>query len=148
MQKELAASCSLKSPWHVIQPCGRSLLPASLPQYRVIFAGLVYEHFVIYGMILAEVKMARGKVAQVIDGDTIRLKGGETVRIANLDAPELSQKGGQAAKRKLQKLLPRGKGVGLSGVLRQSYDRKVRKVTIKGQSINKLLTKPQPRKRK
>ena len=41
--------------------------------------------------------MPRGKVKRVIDGDTFELRSGERVRIAGLNAPELTEKGGQAA---------------------------------------------------
>lgn len=85
--------------------------------------------------------MPVGKIKQVIDGDTIRLAGGEKVRIAGLDAPELGEKGGQAAKKRLQQLLPKGQRVGLSKPLAKSYDRPVRRVTVKGKSINKLIGK-------
>lgn len=89
--------------------------------------------------------MPVGKVKQVVDGDTIVLAGGEQVRIANLDAPELAEKGGQAAKKRLQQILPRGRRVGLSKPLAKSYGRSVRKVTVKGKSINKLVAKPPKR---
>jgi endonuclease YncB( thermonuclease family) len=83
--------------------------------------------------------MPTGKIKQVIDGDTVVLQGGEHVRITNLDAPELNQPGGQAAKKQLQKLLPKGQIVGLSEVLAKSYDRSVRKVTVKGEPLEKIV---------
>ena len=86
--------------------------------------------------------MSVGKAKRVIDGDTFVLAGGEHVRIANLDAPELGEKGGQAAKKRLQHILPKGQQVGLSKPVARSYDRAVRKVTVKGKPINKLVTKP------
>ena len=86
--------------------------------------------------------MPVGKVKRVIDGDTFVLAEGERVRIANLDAPELSEKGGQAAKKRLQQVLPKGSASWLSKPLAKSYDRTVRKVTVKGKPINKLLAKP------
>ena len=86
--------------------------------------------------------MPVGKVKQVIDGDTFVLAGGERVRIANLVAPELGKNGGQAAKRRLKQVLPKGQQVGLSKPLAKSYGRIVRKVTVKGKPINKLVTKP------
>lgn len=86
--------------------------------------------------------MPVGKVKQVIDGDTFDLAGGEQVRIANLDAPELGEKGGQAAKKRLQQVLPKGQQVGLSKPLAKSYGRTVRKVTVKSKPVNKLVTKP------
>ena len=47
--------------------------------------------------------MPVAKVKKVIDGDTIVIKNNTTIRIANLDAPELEAPGGKTAKRKLQK---------------------------------------------
>lgn len=86
--------------------------------------------------------MPVGKVKRVVDGDTVVLAGGERVRIANLDAPELGKKGGQAAKKRLQQVLPKGQQVGLSKPLAKSYDRAVREVTVKGKPVNKLVAKP------
>ena len=86
--------------------------------------------------------MPAGKAKRVIDGDTFVLAEGEKVRIAELDTPELGEKGGQAAKKRLQQILPKGQQVGLSKPVARSYDRTVRKVTVKGKPINKLLAKP------
>lgn len=85
--------------------------------------------------------MPVAKVKKVIDGDTIEIKDGTRVRIANLDTPELGASGGQAAKRKLQKILPRGTQVGMSDEQAKSYGRSVRKVTLKGKPITKLMKK-------
>ncbi len=90
--------------------------------------------------------MPRGKVKKVIDGDTFVLKGGEYVRIADLDAPELNEPGGQAAKKRVQKVLPRGQDVGLSLVVAKSYGRNVRRVTLKGKPVTKLVKAPPKRK--
>lgn len=46
--------------------------------------------------------MPRGKAKRVIDGDAFQFKGDGYVRIVGLDAPELHQKGGLVAKRRLQ----------------------------------------------
>jgi len=86
--------------------------------------------------------MATGKVKRVADGDTFVLCSGEKVRIANLDAPELNQPGGPAAKKRLQKALPRGQRIGLSKVLAKSYDRNVRKVTVNGKPVEKIVKPP------
>ena len=83
--------------------------------------------------------MPVAKVKKVIDGDTIKIKDGTTVRIANLDAPELEAPGGKAAKQKLQKLLPRGTQIGISAEKAKSYGRSVRKVTLEGKPITKLM---------
>lgn len=93
--------------------------------------------------------MPRGKVKRVIDGDTFELRSGERVRIAGLNAPELSEKDGQAAKRRLQEKMRRGTTVGLSVPLAKSYGRSVRRVKVKGVYINKLVAKPtKPSKRR
>ena len=89
--------------------------------------------------------MPRGKVKRVIDGDTFELRSGESVRIAGLNTPELDERGGQQAKRRLQIKIPRGTEVGLSKPLAKSYGRVVRKVTVEGRDITKLVGTPAPR---
>jgi endonuclease YncB( thermonuclease family) len=90
--------------------------------------------------------MPVGKVKQVIDGDTFVLAGGERVRIAGLDTPELGKRGGQAAKRRLQQVLSKRRRVGLSKPLAKSYGRTVRRVTVKGKPVNNLVSKPLKRR--
>ena len=63
------------------------------------------------------------------------------MRIHEVDTPELGEKGRQAAKKRLQQVLPKGQQVGLSEVLTKSYGRTVRRVTVKGKPINKLVAK-------
>ena len=41
----------------------------------------------------------------VIDGDTFRLSNGETVRLIGIDAPELSQPGGEESRQYLARLI-------------------------------------------
>ena len=41
----------------------------------------------------------------VIDGDTIRLDTGETVRLIGIDAPELSQPGGELSRQYLAQMI-------------------------------------------
>jgi len=91
--------------------------------------------------------MPRGKVKRVINGDTFQLKGGEYVRIAGLDAAELHQKGGLAAKRRLQSKMPQDTQVGLSMPVAKSYGRLVRKVTINQKNVIKLVAKPKSQRR-
>ncbi len=83
--------------------------------------------------------MSRGVVKRVIDGDTIELRGGERIRIAALNAPEREDLGGEAAKRRLQGLLKPGTCVGLSAVLSRSYSRTVRRVTVAGKPVARLV---------
>ena len=85
--------------------------------------------------------MPVAKVKKVIDGDTFVIKNNTRIRISNLDAPELKKSGGESAKRKLQKILPRGTQVGMSAEKAKSYGRSVRQVTVKGKPIIKLLKK-------
>jgi len=93
--------------------------------------------------------MPRGKVKRVIDGDTFELRSGERVRIAGLNAPELTEgKKGQEAKRRLQEKLRVGRSVGLSTPLAKSYGRTIRKVTVEGKNVNKLVAKPTQRSRR
>jgi endonuclease YncB( thermonuclease family) len=58
---------------------------------------------------------ATGTVAQVVDGDTIRLAGGQRVRLVQIDAPELGQGECHAheARTTLSRLLPAGTRVRL-----------------------------------
>ncbi len=83
--------------------------------------------------------MARGKVRRVIDGDTFELAGGERVRVAGVYAPELRERGGSAAKRKLQSLIGRGAHVGLSAPVARSFGRTVRYVTVDGVPLEQSL---------
>ena len=85
--------------------------------------------------------MPVAKVKKVIDGDTIEIKDGTRIRIANLNAPELQARGGIAAKRRLQRILPRGVQIGISPEKAKSFGRSVRQVTVKGKPIIKLIKK-------
>jgi endonuclease YncB( thermonuclease family) len=75
---------------------------------------------------------------QAIDGDTIRY-GAERIRIRGLNAPELTEPGGQEALERLSQLLregtirivPHGKDV---------YDRTVADVFVDGQNVAEILT--------
>ena len=91
--------------------------------------------------------MARGRVKKVIDGDTIQLASGERVRIAGLHAPELKERGGKAAKSKLQQVVKKSKYVGLSKPLATSYGRSVRRVTVKTKDVSKLVSRPSKRRK-
>jgi len=85
--------------------------------------------------------MPIAKVKKVIDGDTIVIKNGTRIRIANLNAPELQAPGGVPAKRKLQKILPIDTQIGISAEKAKSFGRSVREVTVKGKPIIKLIKK-------
>lgn len=85
-------------------------------------------------------------VKEVIDGDTFDVtpgwkwdgKEGDRIRIANLDAPELSEKGGQAAKTKLKNLIE-GKDVELKNAVNLSYGRLVCDVYYNGKDVKNQL---------
>lgn len=86
------------------------------------------------------------RIAHVVDGDTVRLEGGERIRIANIDAPE-TQEGqakcraeiarGAAAVRDARALLE-GRAVTLERVGR-SYNRTVASVRLDGRDVAAML---------
>lgn len=86
------------------------------------------------------------RVTCVVDGDTFRLDRVK-VRIADIDAPELSpprcdaeRAKGEAAKYRLQQLLNAGAFSLVSGIRDEDrYGRKLRTVTRKGRSIGETL---------
>lgn len=90
--------------------------------------------------------MATGKAKKVIDGDTFQLAGGKRIRPEGYNAPEKGEKGAQKATQQLKRLI-HGKTVGLSPVLAVDRGREIRRVTVKGKPLEKLM-KPYTRKRK
>jgi endonuclease YncB( thermonuclease family) len=86
------------------------------------------------------------RITCVVDGDTIWLSG-EKIRIADIDAPELSpprceteRVKGESAKRRLQELLNAGPFSLVAGHRDiDRYGRKLRMVTRQGQSIGDTL---------
>lgn len=73
----------------------------------------------------------------VIDGDTIRV-GSNRIRLRGLDAPELSEPGGPAAKERLEELLRSG-STQIIPYGRDVYDRLVADVFVDGQSVAEML---------
>ncbi len=73
----------------------------------------------------------------IIDGDTFRLETGETVRLIGIDAPELSQPGGDKSREYLARLI-KGKGITLEKGFedRDTYNRLLRFVYIGNLCIN------------
>ena len=73
----------------------------------------------------------------VIDGDTIKLETGETVRLIGIDAPELSQPGGEMSREYLTHLIL-NKGISLEKGYedRDKYNRLLRIVYIDDVCIN------------
>ncbi|MBU7046418.1 MAG: thermonuclease family protein [Theionarchaea archaeon] len=78
----------------------------------------------------------------VIDGDTFRLETGETVRLIGIDAPELSQPGGEMSREYLTHLIL-NKGITLERGHedRDKYNRLLRFVYIGNTSINEEMIK-------
>jgi len=72
-----------------------------------------------------------------IDGDTIRA-GAERIRIRGIDAPELSEPDGLAAKQRLEALLQSG-SVRIVPRGRDVYDRLVADVFVNGQNVAEVL---------
>jgi micrococcal nuclease len=74
---------------------------------------------------------------KIIDGDTFRLETGETVRLIGIDAPELSQPGGEVSREYLAHLLL-GNPITLERGYEDSdkYNRLLRFVYINGLCIN------------
>ena len=75
--------------------------------------------------------------AAVIDGDTIRLENGETVRLIGIDAPELSQPGGEMSRQYLTQLI-QGKRITLDTGYedRDKYNRLLRFVYFDNICVN------------
>jgi micrococcal nuclease len=81
----------------------------------------------------------RGKVIDVIDGDSIEVQlqsGRIEVRLHAADAPEHDQPGGRAAGRALRQRLPRGSVVTLEPVEQDQYDRLVAVIEQDGENVN------------
>jgi micrococcal nuclease len=74
---------------------------------------------------------------EIIDGDTFRLTNGDTVRLIGIDAPELSQPGGEVSREYLAHLIL-GKPITLErgSEDRDNYNRLLRFVYINGLCIN------------
>ncbi len=79
------------------------------------------------------------KVTEVIDGDTIRTDRRKlSVRLANVEAPELGQPGAAGAKRALEQLVL-GKDVTIDTKARDKYRRSVANVKLGRHSVNKAM---------
>lgn len=87
----------------------------------------------------------REKVTRVIDGDTFKTdKRKNSVRLANVDAPERGKPGYKVAKERLAKLIPPGEMVSIKTVARDTYGRAIANVKVGNISVNKAL---QPKKK-
>lgn len=79
------------------------------------------------------------KVTRVIDGDTFETASRKnSVRLANVDAPEKGQPGAAVATQKLRSLIG-GKEVRIDTVARDKYRRSVADVYLGRESVNKKI---------
>jgi len=84
------------------------------------------------------------KVQKVVDGDTFTTESRKnSVRLADVDAPEKGEPGAEAARRKLANLIAK-KVVSIETVARDTYGRSVAKVKVGRRSVNKAM---QPKKK-
>ena len=74
------------------------------------------------------------RVSRVIDGDTFEIPG-DTIRLENVNCPEMGQSGGSAARQKLESLIG-GKTVSYEGQARDTYGRLVAQVWVNGINVN------------
>jgi endonuclease YncB( thermonuclease family) len=83
--------------------------------------------------------MPKGKVQEVIDGDTVKLSYNKFVRLASVDAPETGTKGAAAAKHELEKLIE-GKTISYTEDA-TSYGRIVGTVKVGNKNVNDAMNK-------
>lgn len=79
------------------------------------------------------------EVIEVRDGDTITVQTNKTtttLKLACIDAPEMSQQGGQEATNYLKQLISAGKTVGLKTIREDADGRTVGEIYRNGDSIN------------
>jgi len=86
-------------------------------------------------------KLKEKNLVQIVaDGDTLILKSGVTVRLVNIEAPELEFCGGPEAKKRLEELVL-GKVVELETVSADMYHRPVVLVTVGNKFVNEMMLK-------
>ncbi len=79
------------------------------------------------------------RVTRVIDGDTFMTASRKnSIRLANVDAPEKGTRGGAAATKALKDMI-QGETVSIDTVARDTYGRSVAKVKVGRQSVNKAV---------
>jgi len=81
--------------------------------------------------------MTKAKVTKIIDGDTFKIKGGKSIRLSNVRAPELGTKGAGKAKQELSGLISE-KTVSYNTV-GKSYGREVANVRVGGKLVNQAM---------
>ena len=79
-------------------------------------------------------------VEKVIDGDSIILKNDQSIRLGNINAPEIELCGGQQAKERLEELVL-GRIVRLDVFSHDRYNRPLALVYIKNTLVNEVLLK-------
>lgn len=79
--------------------------------------------------------MPKGKVTRVVDGDTIKVKSGPYLRLAEVNAPEKRQRGFNEATEALKKLVM-NKTITYQEVDTDIYGRPVVKVKVGSKSVN------------
>lgn len=77
-------------------------------------------------------------VKYVYDGDTIITTKYEHIRLAEIDAPELSQQGGYEAKRLLSDLIA-GKTIDVKRIVKDKYGRTVGRLYANGLYVNEYM---------
>ncbi|MBA6142578.1 MULTISPECIES: thermonuclease family protein [Pseudomonas] len=100
-------------------PSGFALLLKKAPLVGAFFVGAIW-HLPALAFCPLPVKPEQVRVRQVVDGDTVRLVDGRSVRLIGINTPEIGRKGrssepyAEAAKRRLQALVKASDGrVGL-----------------------------------
>jgi micrococcal nuclease len=99
---------------------------------------IIFLYFLLIGAIVGCTQQADTiSCTSIIDGDTFRLVTGDTVRLIGIDAPELSQPGGEVSREYLAHLLL-GNPITLErgSEDRDKYNRLLRFVYINGLCIN------------
>ena len=86
-------------------------------------------------------KLKEKNLVQIVaDGDTLILKTGITVRLVNIETPELEYCGGPEAKKRLEELVL-GKVVELETVSADMYHRPIVLVTVGNKFVNEIMLK-------
>jgi micrococcal nuclease len=77
-------------------------------------------------------------VIEIIDGDTFKVRSGESVRLSNVCAPEKGRPGWVEARDRLARLIL-SKTVTLEVVARDTYGRPVANVWVNSTSVNETM---------
>ena len=80
--------------------------------------------------------MPKARVTRIIDGDTFKIAR-KSIRLANVDAPEIGARGGAKAKSELKDMIG-GKTISYKPV-GKSYNRVVAQVKVRDKSVNQAM---------